>query len=336
MTTNKKRMRLSESQKENLLSRYNDLVSQGVGDIYSVLADDPGLLKNGIVGDRHQMRYAVNKAKGVDEEANKENDDVLQMPNLFPNMVTVLDISKEEEQVKKKIKTEAKPTVKFAVIQDEFSCTEVYDFFMDKVSPLEPEITNFILSQNIDGYTFNTYLTFQVLKDEMKLKFGNAATIMKFQKRSEEINVRSEFENHFATHDLTPIEIRSRKPIPAKDQLVRKANLTKVKRACDLPLPQKLDILCKELRGKNVYYLVKLPGQQTYEYFCMSDLIKFKEQVIVWDRTHPEFGTIYGSEKEALPQSVKISRRPRLSAPAPTLDYSMVELCQEEYDYDLL
>jgi len=150
---NRKRMRLSEAQKEILLSRYNDLQSQGINDIFAVLSDDPVLLKNGIAGDRHQIRYAVKKAKGDDDD--KENDEVLSTPNLFPNAVTVLDlVSPEDVQIKKKIKTEKTATVaKHELIQDEFTCTEVLDFFMENAYQVDPEITDFTLTQKIDGYT---------------------------------------------------------------------------------------------------------------------------------------------------------------------------------------
>jgi len=57
----------------------------------------------------------------------------------------------------------------------------------------------------------------------------------------------------------------------------------------------------------------------------MADLIKFKEQVIVRDRT-----------TFIWPTTTNYQERLELSAHAPKFEYSMVELCQEEYDYDQL
>jgi len=322
----RKRMRISDSQKDILVTRYNDLVDQGITDVYAALAEDPVVIKNGIVGDRHQIRYAVRKAKGEDDDE-KENDDLLSMPNIFPNSTPskIVDLIKEDDQLKKKQKTEKGPA-KFVVVQDEFSNSELLDFFLEKVgSSLDIEISEFLLSQNIDGFTLNNYLNFKILKDEYKLKAGNAATIMKYQRRSSISDLRSEFEQNF-NNELSPQEIRSRKQIPAREQLLSKANFSRHKREEKVGAA-KLDIVYKDFnKNKKVVYTVKLPGQSNFETLTLAELGKFKDQVITWDRTHPEYGVIYPQDTVTAPKNKRRSRN------SSTTTEITLEPSQEELD----
>jgi len=195
--------------------------------------------------------------------------------------------------LKKKQKIE-RPS-KYNFVQDEFSNSELLEFFTDKAFPLDYEISEFILTQNIDGFTLNNFLTFKQLKDEFKLKVGNAATLMKFQKRTVEQNdLRSEFEQNFSS-DLSPVEIRAKKIIPAKEQLISKSNLLKSKREEKVG-SGKLDIVCKDYKNKKVVYTVKLPGQSAYDTCTLAELSKYKDQIITWDRSHSEYGVIYPQE----------------------------------------
>jgi len=111
-----------------------------------------------------------------------------------------------------------------------------------------------------------------------------------------------EYEQFFS-HDLPPLEIRARKGIPAREQLVKKASITKEKRASNIPT-QKIEIISKDIKNKKVQYLAKLPGQPGYEFYSLSDLPKYKDQIAAWDKAH-DYGFVY---TESLPKKAKKQR----------------------------
>jgi len=104
----------------------------------------------------------------------------------------------------------------------------------------------------------------------------------------------------------------AKRACPAKEQILKKAEQSRQKRANTLISPKKLPVSSKLIiysrrveRGV-IYYTAKLPGKTDIDDYTFDKLTKFKDQVIQWDKKQKDkldVDLYYDDEPIVIPSS---------------------------------